>query len=246
MRPVGFSSGALTRGDFRAALSMLKSLETECIELSALRLSEVDELLQAIPSLDLSRFSYISFHAPSRFSQAEELCLANLLYTHVPDHWNIILHPDAVFDWQCWAIFGRRLAIENMDRRKGIGRTAKELARVFEYLPEASLCFDIGHARQCDASMTEAYLMLQAFGSRLVQVHVSEVNSASQHDGLSYGAMTAFRQVANLIPDGIPVILESRVVASELSAEIQKVRESLQPVKSDSPLSRISSSLVAC
>jgi len=72
-----------------------------------------------------------------------------------------------------------------MDRRKPIGRTASELQELFNLLPEALLCFDIGHARQCDASMTEAFLILSRFAKKLVQVHISEVNSASQHDAIS-------------------------------------------------------------
>ncbi|WP_190273728.1 hypothetical protein [Granulicella mallensis] len=46
--------------------------------------------------------------------------------------------------------------------------------------------------------MTEAFLILSTFAERLV--HVSEVNSESQYDPISYGAKLAFQQVAELIP----------------------------------------------
>jgi hypothetical protein len=228
---IGFSSGALRRGDFRAALSLLRPYHLSCVELSALRLAEVQALLEAIPSLDLDGYSYISFHAPSSFSAQEEPRLAELLYRYVPVEWPIVLHPDVVTDWNCWLPFGKRIAVENMDRRKATGRSVRELDLIFKSLPEASLCFDLGHSRQCDASMTWAYLILQEFRSRLVQIHLSEVNSASQHDRLSYGSIAAFRQVARFIPVNIPVILESRVSDADLSAELQHAQQSLTPLR---------------
>ena len=119
------------------------------------------------------------------------------------------------------------LCVENMDKRKPIGRTARELDQIFKQLPDASLCFDIGHARQCDSTMTEAYLILKEFGSKLRQVHVSEVNTASKHDPLSYGSVIAFREVAHLIPDAVPLILETPVELACMAAEMAKVRDAL-------------------
>ncbi len=78
--------------------------------------------------------------------------------------------------------------------------------------------------------MTEAYLILRDFGSRLRQVHVSEVNTRSKHDVLSYTSILAFQQVAHLIPDNIPLILETPVPIEKMEAEIERVREAL-PVR---------------
>jgi hypothetical protein len=119
------------------------------------------------------------------------------------------------------------VAIENMDRRKSTGRTAEELRSIFSLLPDARFCFDIGHARQCDTSMAESYRILQAYGSRLTQLHVSEVNSASQHDPISYATKLGFQSIAHLIPAHVPLIIESRVSQSEISKEIEAVLESL-------------------
>jgi hypothetical protein len=69
-----------------------------------------------------------------------------------------------------------------MDKRKPAGRSAAELGRIFAELPDATFCFDIGHARQFDPTMTEAWLILKEFGSKLRQVHVSEVNTRSKGD----------------------------------------------------------------
>ena len=114
-----------------------------------------------------------------------------------------------------------------MDKRKPVGRSVGELARIFAELPDATFCFDIGHARQFDPTMTEAWLILKEFGSKLRQVHVSEVNTRSKHDCLSYASILAFQEVAHLIPEGVPLILETPVLEGDMGVEIEKVREAL-------------------
>jgi hypothetical protein len=123
-------------------------------------------------------YEYISIHAPGSFHVDQEGEIIELLRSFVPKDWPIVLHPDTIHDFDAWRVFGRQLAIENMDRRKPIGRTLEELNVIFDKLPEARFCFDIGHARQCDTTMTEAYRILRAYSERLCQVHMSEVNSA--------------------------------------------------------------------
>src|SRR5580693_2147376 len=86
---------------------------------------------------------------------------------------------------------GPSVCVENMDKRKPGGRSVGELARIFAELPDATFCFDIGHARQFNPTMTEAWLILKEFGSKLRQVHVSEVNTRSKHDRLSYASILA-------------------------------------------------------
>src|SRR5262249_5202898 len=141
--------------------------------------------------------------------------------------WPIILHPDAMNVPARWAHFGDLLCIENMDKRKPIGQTASHLAELFKVLPHASFCFDIGHARQVDPTMSEATAMLQSWASRLREVHISEVNSQSKHDALSFESVLAFRKVAHLIPENVPVIVESRVAEDEVEDEIQNVSKAL-------------------
>jgi hypothetical protein len=227
MRLIGFSTGALARSDFNLALRELSNKTVDSIELSALRFHELRPLLESLSELHLTRYRYVSIHAPSLFQADEELEAIELLQHFVPSDWPIVLHPDAICHHSRWRVFGKRIAIENMDRRKPVGRTADELRRIFDLLPDARLCFDIGHARQFDTTMTEAYRILKQFVSRLCQVHVSEVNSASQHDRLSYSATLAFEQVAHLIPDRIPLIIESRVTNKEIEPEIESARKAL-------------------
>jgi hypothetical protein len=177
--------------------------------------------------MDLNRYSYVAFHAPSSFAAQEEANLVETLERLVPKDWPIVLHPDTIHEASLWRALGARVAIENMDRRKSTGRTAQELRSNFDLLPDARFCFDIGHARQCDTSMTESYRILEAYGSKLTQLHVSEVNSASQHDPITYATKLGFQSIAHLIPAHIPLIVESRVSPSDISKEIDAVLESL-------------------
>src|SRR5690242_7412489 len=204
--------------------------QVQSVELSALRQSELLPLLNALDTLDLSGFTHISIHAPSRFEPGWEAVAFESLSRQLIREWPIVVHPDAVSDWTPWRDFGSLLCIENMDRRKPIGRTALELEQVFHHVPEASFCFDIGHARQCDPTMTEAYLILREFGSKLRQVHVSEVNTRSRHDPLSYASILAFQEVAHLIPNSVPLILETLLESGHMADEIAAVRRALPAV----------------
>src|SRR5260370_2451747 len=227
MRPIGFSTGALAYSDFRHALEILRRVQKGGVELSALRERELSPLVESLDSLDLGFFTYVSFHAPSKFERGHEQEVITLLRRVAARGIPIILHPDAINDVSSWRSFGSVLLIENMDKRNAIGRTERELSEVFAVLPEAGLCFDIGHCRQVDPTMNESYLILRKFRERLRQLHVSEVNSRSTHDPLSQASICAFEKVAYLVPEQVPVILESPVGSSGIQSEVEKARLAL-------------------
>jgi hypothetical protein len=205
---IGFSTGAIALGNFDRALLLLRSTSMTALELSALRLSELPSLIAALPRLDLTKYEYVSFHAPSRFLPIEEDSVVQLLQS-VPTAWPIIVHPDTIHDSTKWEPFGRQLAIENMDRRKSFGRSADELKHWFDLLPQARLCLDLAHVHQFDRTMTEAYRILRSFGDRVCQLHVSELDSAGHHYPLSLGSMRAFAEVKSMVPADAAIILES-------------------------------------
>jgi hypothetical protein len=227
MRLMGFSTGALARGDFRGALRMLEGKKVCAVELSALRQDELAPLVRQLPELDLRPFKYISFHAPSSMEPSFETTALQLLEEVAARKWPIIVHPDAMHTPTEWNCLGECLCIENMDKRKPVGQTTRDLARYFEMLPRASLCFDIGHARQVDPTMSEAAAILRRFRSRIQQLHVSEVNTQSKHDALTLESILAFQKVSHLIPPDCPAILESKVEESQIEDEIQNTLMSL-------------------
>lgn len=233
MKTIGFSTGALAKGDFRRGLQLCHKHGLRAVELSALRSHELQGLVNALPDLDLTGFDYISFHAPSQYEIPEEPRIVGLLHKAAERKIPVIAHPDAIHDAHAWRDFGGLLLIENMDRRKPVGRSVEELAHFFDLLPEAGFCFDVGHARQFDPSMTEAGLLLMRYRDRLRQMHVSEVNSFSRHERLSWLSYFAFRQIAGRIPRDVPVILESVVQPEEIGPEIEFLLAALE----ESPVS---------
>jgi hypothetical protein len=230
MRPIGFSTGAVAKGDFRRALGLLRAHNVDIVELSALRLEELTPLAVALPDLGLDAFSFVSLHAPSRFDPAVESSVIDRLYSITQQGYPVVVHPDVIFTAAKWGVLGSNLLIENMDRRKPTGRTVREMQQLFELLPDARFCFDIGHARQVDPSMTEAWLLLHAFAARLAEVHISEVNTSSRHDPISRNAVIAFRSVAQYIPEHIPIILEPLIDRgqSDIDKELQSARDALR------------------
>jgi hypothetical protein len=227
MKCIGFSTGALARNDFRKALQMLSGKNVSAVELSALRQDELVPLVEQLDHLDLSPFKYVSFHAPSAIEPSFEPLAVELLLQVAARKWPIIVHPDAMYTASEWRRLGDCLCIENMDKRKPIGQTAKDLAEIFKIVPDASLCFDIGHARQVDPTMSEASAILHRFHDRIQQLHVSEVNTQSKHDPLSFESILAFHKVSHLVPVDIPVILESKVEESEINGEIESALNAL-------------------
>lgn len=220
MLTVGFSTGALAFGDFSLALRLLEPTRANAVELSALRSSELAGLLSALPShLEAlrRRYRYISFHAPTDFE--DELGLMSQLERVAEMDLNVIVHPDTIRNAPLWRALGAHLCLENMDSRKPTARTAGELGRFFDELPEARLCFDIAHARQVDPTMTEAAHILSEFGERLAQVHLSEVNSKGKHFAMSFAAKRAYEPFATTLSH-VPVILESIVKESDIADEI--------------------------
>jgi hypothetical protein len=128
MHPIGFSTGAIARGDFRSALALIDRHALPVVELSALRVGELRPLVEALPTLDLRHFAFVSVHAPSRFTEQEEESVVGFLTRLTGLGYCVIAHPDMIFQPEQWEPMGDRLLIENMDKRKSVGRTAEELA----------------------------------------------------------------------------------------------------------------------
>lgn len=230
MPPIGFSTGALFRSDVRRGAELSSRLRAAAIELSALRVRELPEMVRFADEADLSAFRYVSVHAPTDFTdeQEEEVtrCLLGIAQRH---HWFIVVHPDTIRRTELWAQLGEFLCIENMDKRKPVGRTMEELSDVMERFPLASLCFDIAHAHQVDPTMTEAYRILRRFRHRICQLHVSEVTSSSKHERMSEMVLQAYWSIASQIPD-VPVILESPVSPEEAPFEMEQAERIFEAV----------------
>src|SRR5215472_11331971 len=141
----------------------------------------------------------------------------------------VVVHPDVIFKPALWESMGACLLIENMDKRKAVGRTAAAMQCLFECFPRSRFCLDLGLAQQVDPTMTEARLILESHGDRLAEVHLSEVNTGSRHDPLSEYAVSAFRSIASLVPENVPVVLETLIHQgqSDVLTEVERARRAL-------------------
>jgi hypothetical protein len=227
---IGYSTGSIAKNDFRLALQILAKEPIEAIEVSALREHEIYPLFDVIDELDLSRYNYVSFHAPSKLTNISEDELIGQLTKLLQKNWPIVVHPDIIQDYSKWRALGHHVCIENMDKRKPCGRTADDLEFIFQQLPAATFCLDVAHARQVDPTMSQCYQMLMNFSNRLTQVHLSDVTSDSKHVPLNIQAMHAYERIIRHIPGGIPVILESPIFPGphqqeRVSREIQIASE---------------------
>src|SRR5947208_11285789 len=90
-KKIGFSTGALEKGNYRKALRWLRNHHVHNVELSALRIEELQPLVEEIESLPIDNFSYISFHAPSAFPEQAEEYVIELLGRVFKRGWNIIV-----------------------------------------------------------------------------------------------------------------------------------------------------------
>jgi hypothetical protein len=94
------------------------------------------------------------------------------------------MHPDCLGDPQAFRVLGSKLILENMDSLKSTARTVDELQPFFTALPDAGFCFDIAHAQMNDRTMVLAHQLIDAFGDRLREVHLSSIQLDGSHVAL--------------------------------------------------------------
>lgn len=223
MRPIGFSSGALDPRNPLRAIEQSLTLGLTAIELSALRMEELDAVADALHDPRLSEFSYVSIHAPSNVPAELESSVAQQLVEMSDARIPVILHPDMIRTPASWEALGPTLLLENMDRRKEVGRFADDFERFFQELPEAGLCLDVAHVRQVDPTLTEAFKFMRLFGHRLRELHISEVTSNSAHAGISLHASSYLKDFLATLPQEVPAIIESALDHVRPLDEVKKV-----------------------
>jgi Xylose isomerase-like TIM barrel len=196
------------RGNWPRLVSDALEVSSFAVELSALSEQELPSLIEFLSRETWLPFRYISVHAPSKGMSMPEQELARLLL-ELPSWIDaIVVHPDVIKDPESYIQLGRRLVIENMDDRKGNGRSAAELRQYFDALPEAGLCFDIAHAASVDETMEKAAEILDSFTSRLRHVHLSSLDGESHHVPLTRSDAARFAPLLDRCRD-VPWLLEA-------------------------------------
>jgi hypothetical protein len=139
MKPIGFSTGALAKGDFAVGLAVQRGVpRIDAVELSALRDHELPSLVAAIPNLDLDAFEYVSFHAPSKLQSLDERTIFELLLA-LPDSWPIIVHPELLQTPALWQQLGERLCLEKHGQPKDDGTNDRGVACALRNVPRSNV-----------------------------------------------------------------------------------------------------------
>lgn len=206
---MGASTGFLEglRGRWDELLLRSLSVSSFAAEFAALSEPEFGGLARFLRDRPRLPFLYLSVHAPVKQRAATDETLVDWLGALSPRVESIVVHPDVLGSLGVYRRLGRRLVVENMDRRKTSGRTADELAAVFSALPEAGFCFDIAHAWSIDPTMRVANELLDRFADRLRQVHLSSLEGG-KHVPLMREHEPLFLPVLERCSD-VPWILEA-------------------------------------
>jgi hypothetical protein len=199
---IGLSTGADPEfwGDWPGSLAAAERFGTEAVELAALRAAELDGLLDFLRTARLDRFGYVSFHAPVDDRLPPDVQLPDRVET-------IVVHPGLAVD----SALGVRVAFENMDVTKATGRTPDELEPFFAELPEAGFCLDVAHVWTVDRSLELGFELLEAFGGRLRQLHVSGIERDGRHRPTTQADLDRYRPLLERCR-GVPWILETLLV----------------------------------
>ena len=197
---------ASSRGSWPSLVDQATRVSTIAVELSALSGDELPGLVSYLRSEPRLPFGYVSVHAPVK--RIDTLRGHSLLHELPPRVRTIVVHPDTEIDLDSCRALGIRLTLENMDFRKDSGRVAVELEPFFAALPDAGFCLDIAHAHSIDPSMNTAHELLDCFGGRLRQVHLSSLDDDGHHMPVTEGDEWLFAPVLDRCRD-VPWILEA-------------------------------------
>ncbi len=209
---VGLSTAAdpATWGDLPAGLERARQFGSAAVELAALFEEGLDALLDLAEagSLELGAFGYVSAHAPAERRTRTWEELARSLERLPARIETIVVHPSRSLDPAPLRTLGARVALESMDVTKHCGRTVQELRPFFDALPEASYCLDVAHAWTVDPSLAAGHHLLDAFGERLRQVHLSGIEPDGTHRPTTQADLDLYAPLLERCRD-VPWILET-------------------------------------
>lgn len=207
----GIATGSYVaeRDDWRRAVVRARSEGWRSLELTAVFESLLASLADALAADDalLAGFERVSLHAPIRAGAAASL--VEQISALALDG-EVIFHPDAWAGERVLDRLGARVVFENMDVAKPFGRTPDDLRAVFARHPDAGFCLDVAHVWTNDRSLELGHALLDAFGDRLRQLHVSGIEPDGTHRTTTRADLELYRPLLERCR-GVPWILEAVV-----------------------------------
>ena len=225
---IGFSSGCLYKTHNPLApetFRTMRNLGCEAVEVMIHWVTDTEDFAK-ITKADLEGFRYVSVHAPIyRGADMREQYIASLAAIE-KKHKEIgfdavVVHPSLDTDWEMHRQFDLPYVIENMDSRKTTCKNVTDMRLAFESF-DVPFVLDVNHVYSNDTSMQLADNLLDAFGDRLCEVHLSGYTTF--HDPLY---VTQQREILDVVPrrKDLPIIIESVVDNEEdLKKEYEYIR----------------------
>jgi hypothetical protein len=208
----GISTGAYERERDTWSVAVDRALREgwPCLELCAILPRLLETLTRFLAEQDdaLGGFSRISVHAPVGIASTDVVVQA---IVRLPLDCDVILHPDLYGSDDTVHALGDRAMFENMDVGKHFGRTVEDLALVFDRFPDAGFCLDVAHVWTTDSSLALGHELLDAFGDRLRQLHVSGIEPDGTHRPTTRADLELYEPLLERC-GGVPQILESVLV----------------------------------
>jgi hypothetical protein len=205
----GVATGAYVaeRDDWPAAIARAGGEGWRWVELTAIR-GRLDSLLRFLESAPeaLGGFERVSVHAPAKMGEAP----ADVVALLEPLPFDVVLHPDVYGSEPACVRLGGRAVFENMDVTKASGRDVADLRDVFAAFPEAGLCLDVAHVWTNDTTLALGHELLDAFGGRLRQLHVSGIDADGTHRPTTSGDLELYASLLERCR-GVPWLLEAEL-----------------------------------
>src|SRR4051794_18219906 len=210
--PFGIATGAFVveRDDWAAAIAKAHDGGWSVVELTAIYerlLRTLDAHMREHPSA-LAAFARVSVHAPAVLSGSAAGVVDELLGWR--STFDLIFHPDVYRECSALERLGTRVVFENMDVGKGFGRTVGDLRGVFRDFPEAGFCLDVAHVWTNDRSLRLGHDLLDEFGPRLRQLHVSGIEPDGTHRETTPTDLDLYRPILDRCAH-VPWLLEAEL-----------------------------------
>ena len=211
----GIATGAFLaeREDWEAAIAKARAGGWSVVELTA-----IDErLFQALQTYlrehphALAPFDRVSVHAPAVLSTSAREVVDELAAW--ASTFDLIVHPDVYRECSALEHLGGRVVFENMDAGKRFGRTVGDLRSVFPDFPGAGFCLDVAHVWTNDRSLALGHELLDAFGDRLRQLHVSGIEPDGTHRETARADLDLYRPTLDRCAH-VPWLLEAELEAA--------------------------------
>jgi hypothetical protein len=207
---MGIATGAFLaeRDDWPSAIQRARDEEWRVVELTAITEPLFDSLSLYLVETDapLADFDRVSVHAPAKFHSSPSAVAKDIPSSLT--RYDLILHPDVYRREEPLAAIGARAVFENMDLNKSFGRTVSDLAEIFQRFPSATFCLDVAHVWTNDRTLRLGFELLDAFGDRLRQVHLSGIVADGTHRPTTSADLALYRPLLDRCSH-VPWMLES-------------------------------------